>query len=134
MASSSVTSLTIPLHLLHRFGSSSSRVGLRALHRPSPPSVRLRQPARGLLRAIAAVYHDDASAWHGNDDGIAAATSTLLLRQVVDDAAVVELPAARTVGRAPEAPKRRGAPSPNKVDPATKPPEEGIGGDGGKHN
>ncbi|CAL4996976.1 unnamed protein product [Urochloa decumbens] len=129
MAASS-TSLTLPLQLL-RLESSSSRVGLRALHRPSPASVRLRQPARG-LRPVAAVYHDDASAWNGN----AAPKSTLLLHQVVDDSAVAaELRTARTtVGRAHEAPKRRGAPSPNKVDPATKPPEEGIGGDGGKHN
>ncbi|CAL5010440.1 unnamed protein product [Urochloa decumbens] len=133
MASSSSTSLTLPLQLL-RLESSSSRVGqLRALHRPSPASVRLRQPAKG-LKPIAAVSYHDKAAGHG-DNAITAATSTLLLRQVVDDTAVAaELRAARTVGRAHEAPKRRGAPSPNKVDPATKPPEEGIGGDGGKHN
>ncbi|CAO2187160.1 unnamed protein product [Urochloa humidicola] len=115
MASSS-SSLSLQLQLLRYGTSSSSRVGLRALHRLSPPSVRLRQPMRGLRPVAAVSYHDEASG-----QGDAAATS-VLLRQVDENAVMAELRAARTVGRASQAPKGR---------PAGK-PKEGGGGNGGK--
>ncbi|CAO2200644.1 unnamed protein product [Urochloa humidicola] len=116
MAASS-SSLSLPLQLLP-CGTSFSRVGILAIHRPSPPSIRL-QPARGRQSMAAVSYHEDASAGHG--DGGVAAASSVVLRQVVDDAAVVELRAVR-IGRAPQVPMGR---------PAGK-PKEGGGGSGGK--
>ncbi|RLN03404.1 PH domain leucine-rich repeat-containing protein phosphatase 1-like [Panicum miliaceum] len=110
MASSSSSSLTLPLQLL-RYGTSSSHVGLRRpLYRPSPPSIRL-LAARG-LRPVAAVasYHDEASGGcaGAGDDGIVAAATSVGLHQVADDAAAAaELRAARCVGRAPQPPKGR---------------------------
>ncbi|CAL5010442.1 unnamed protein product [Urochloa decumbens] len=122
MASSS-SSLSLPLQLL-RFGtstSSSSRVGLCALHRPSPASIRLRQPARG-LRPVAAVSYHDGTAGHGEDDAAVAA----------------ELRAARAVVRAGK-PKEGGGGNGGKihavavsaVKPALRLPKEGSGGQGG---
>ncbi|CAO2176329.1 unnamed protein product [Urochloa humidicola] len=101
------SSLSLPLQLLP-YGTSFSRVEIRAIHRPSPPSIRL-QPARGRQSMVAVSYHEDAS------------TSSVPLRQVVEDAAVDELRAVR-IGRAPQVPMAR---------PAGK-PKEGDGGSGGK--
>ncbi|CAL5010441.1 unnamed protein product [Urochloa decumbens] len=122
MASSS-SSLSLPLVL-------------RALYRPSPPSVRLRQPARGLRPVAAASYHGEASG-HG-DDGIAAAAS-VLLRHVDENAVVAELRAARSVARAaqPRKPKEGGGGSGGKIHAAAvlmasaRKPKEGSGGQGG---
>ncbi|CAL5008156.1 unnamed protein product [Urochloa decumbens] len=135
MASSS-SSLSLPLQL-PRYGASSSRVRLRALHRSSLPSVQLRQPARGLRTMAAVSYHDEAAGQ--GDDTIAATTSTLSLRQVVDDASVAaELRAARAVGRAGK-PKEGGGGNGGKIHPVTmsaaklalRLPKEGSGGQGG---
>ena len=154
MAAAASSLLTLPLQLLRYGTPSSSRVGLRAHHPPSPPSVRLRA-ARGPrpIAAAAASYHDDASGCGaGDDDGIAAATSVALLHQVDEDAAAAAgLRAARPVGCAPQPPKgRAGKPkeggggkvhaaptssaakrTPRAPAPAGL-PKEGSGGQGGK--
>ncbi|CAO2210007.1 unnamed protein product [Urochloa humidicola] len=140
MASPS-SSLSHPLQLL-RFGTSSSGIALRRFHRPAPPSsVRLRQPARGRQEPTAAVsYHGEASG-HGND-AIAAAATSVLLRQVNENAVVAELRAARTVGRAsqPRKPKEGGGGGGGKIHAAAmsvasaRRPKEGHGGQGGSTN